>query len=71
LIPALIESSKIKKIGVALKTFYTAINEDIAVINYQLEEKLNRLLPRFFSLLSPQAKSCQVLLVLKNGVHTI
>jgi hypothetical protein len=27
---ALIESSKIKKIGVALKTFYTAINEDIA-----------------------------------------
>jgi hypothetical protein len=65
---ALIESSKIKKIGIALKTFYTAINEDIAVINYQLEEKLNRLLPRFFSLLSPQAKSYQVLLVLKNGV---
>jgi hypothetical protein len=29
---ALIESSKIKKIGVALKTFYTAINEDIAVM---------------------------------------
>jgi hypothetical protein len=33
-----------------------------------LKKKLNRLLPRFFSLLSPQAKSCQVLLVLKNGV---
>jgi predicted transcriptional regulator len=37
---ALIESSKIKKIGVALKTFYTAINEDIAVINYQLDSAL-------------------------------
>jgi hypothetical protein len=34
-----LNQAKLKKIGVALKTFYTAINEDIAVINYQLEEK--------------------------------
>ncbi|CAC9658534.1 hypothetical protein [uncultured Gammaproteobacteria bacterium] len=45
---ALIESSKIKKIGVALKTFYTAINEDIAVINYQLEEKTQQIIAKIF-----------------------
>jgi hypothetical protein len=39
---------KIKKIGVALKTFYTAINEDIAVINYQLEEKTQQIIAKIF-----------------------
>jgi hypothetical protein len=32
----------------ALKTFYTAINEDIAVINYQLEEKTQQIIANIF-----------------------
>ena len=40
--------AKLKKIGVALKTFYTAINEDIAVINYQLEEKTQQIIANIF-----------------------
>jgi hypothetical protein len=43
-----LNQAKLKKIGVALKTFYTAINEDIAVINYQLEEKTQQIIANIF-----------------------
>jgi hypothetical protein len=46
-----------KKLGVALKTFYTAINEDIAVINYQLEEKTQQIIAKIFFFIEPTGES--------------